>query len=532
MRQYKILAAGFGKSWGRLIEQSAEEEIPLIRGTPQAGCSTLSSAVRGKIVLVSRGGCQFVQKLKNAQAKGALGIIVGNNANNGYFEMDRPDDTPDSELTIPIASVPLSVSRQLLEVLDAKRQTTLRVMERTVPANAYDNIADFSSSGPTIDYRIKPDIVAPGRITSVWGDGSKHNAPGQCLLKTSSGTSMATPVVAGAAVLVRQYFTDGFYPSGKKNPKNAYQPSAALIKATLLGGAFPMDGYTEAGLPLEPPPSPRQGFGRVYLETSIPVVGSQKWKEGWRLQVIDRASLARDASHEYCVSALGGPIRITLVWTDPPALVQANSFLVNDLDLSVRSAGLKGRVLLGNGVQDRVNNVERVHVDDMPKGNLAIVVEAANIASAYQIQSYALVVQGHFNGILQSAYNPYQSETPSAAEMCIITLAELTSGPDGPTNSSRPEFTFTTKSGVQPVNGFECKLTDAEGAKEGANAALHDWKECSSPWKYNDLPDMVQSPFPPPWTETMCCRRIPLRCGRRTKTSKRRGNLLWIPKLR
>ena len=501
MRQYKILAAGFGKSWGSLIERSAEEEIPLIRGSPQTGCTTLSRAVRGAIVLVSRGGCQFVQKLKNAQAKGALGIIVGNNANNGYFEMDRPNDTPDSELTIPIASVPLSISLQLLEVLDVKHQTTLRVMEKTVPENAYDNIADFSSSGPTIDYRIKPDIVAPGRITSVWGDGSRHNAPGQCLLKTSSGTSMATPVVAGAAVLVRQYFTDGFYPSGKKNPNNAHQPSAALIKATLLGGAFPMNGYTEAGLPLEPPPSPRQGYGRVYLETSIPVAGSQKWKEGWRLQVIDRATLERDGSHEYCVSALGGPIRITLVWTDPPASLEASSVLVNDLDLSVRSAGLKGRVLLGNGVQDRVNNVERVQVDDMPKGNLAIVVEATKIGAGYQTQSYALVVQGHFHGILQSTYNPYQSQAASAAEMCIITLAVLKSGPDGPTNSSRPEFTFTTKSGVQPVDGFECKLTDAEGAREATNTALHDWKACSSPWTYNDLPDMVHRPlarpFPP-----------------------------------
>lgn len=51
---------------------------------------------------------------------------------------------------------------------------------------------------------------------------------------------MATPVVAGSAALVRQYFTDGFYPSGRATPADALTPSGALIKAVMIAGACPV----------------------------------------------------------------------------------------------------------------------------------------------------------------------------------------------------------------------------------------------------------------------------------------------------
>ena len=40
------------------------------------------------------------------------------------------------------------------------------------------------------------------------------SASESCFISRMSGTSMATPIAAGAAALVRQYFTNGFYPSG------------------------------------------------------------------------------------------------------------------------------------------------------------------------------------------------------------------------------------------------------------------------------------------------------------------------------
>lgn len=49
-----------------------------------------------------------------------------------------------------------------------------------------------------------------------------------------AGTSYSTPIVAGVTVLVRQYFTDGYYPSGVSEPSNKFLPMGALLKAILI----------------------------------------------------------------------------------------------------------------------------------------------------------------------------------------------------------------------------------------------------------------------------------------------------------
>lgn len=53
-------------------------------------------------------------------------------------------------------------------------------------------------------------------------------------------------------------------------------------------------------------------------------------------------------------------MKVTLVWHDPPAPLSAATQLVNDLDLTVHANSLNGYGMLGNGVKDRLNNVEQV----------------------------------------------------------------------------------------------------------------------------------------------------------------------------
>jgi hypothetical protein len=67
---------------------------------------------------------------------------------------------------------------------------------------------------------------------------------------------------------------------------------------------------------------------------------------GWNLQVVDMANLSTGQAHQYCVRGLGGPLSVTLVWHDYPAAVSAKKALVNDLDLTIRAAGLNGVPLL------------------------------------------------------------------------------------------------------------------------------------------------------------------------------------------
>lgn len=83
---------------------------------------------------------------------------------------------------------------------------------------------------------------------------------------------MATPLIAGSAALVRQYFQNGMYPTGSPISGNKHSPSGPLVKAVLIGGAAGLSGYEpDTGLPLAPPPSFRQGFGRLQLSQSLPL---------------------------------------------------------------------------------------------------------------------------------------------------------------------------------------------------------------------------------------------------------------------
>ena len=64
---------------------------------------------------------------------------------------------------------------------------------------------------------------------------------------------------------------DGFYPGRSKRASDGFEPSSALVKAVLINGAVAMQGVTANGLPIEPAPSCRQGFGRMHLSQSLPL---------------------------------------------------------------------------------------------------------------------------------------------------------------------------------------------------------------------------------------------------------------------
>ena len=251
-------------------------------------------------------------------------------------------------------------------------------------------LAAFSSRGPTDDGRIKPDVVAPG--TDIISGRSHASGAGTGWGVYDSnyvymgGTSMSTPLTAGAAALVRQYYADH---------KSHSQSSAALIKATLVNGAANITpGQYGTGAAREIPataPNNVIGYGRVNLLHSLGLNANEE------LLFWDNTSgLSAGATSTYAATVAqaggsGSQFAATLCWTDYPGTVGAGKELVNDLDLEVVAPG--GTHYKGNGkaIWDRYNTCERVLINQPAAGAYQILVRGANVPQGPQ--PFGLVAQ-------------------------------------------------------------------------------------------------------------------------------------------
>lgn len=194
-----------------------------------------------------------------------------------------------------------------------------------------DGMAAFSARGPVLDGRYKPDLVAPGsNILSTrssdafgtgWGDYDAY-------YRWMGGTSMAAPLVAGTAALMREYLI---------KERNFTNPSAALIKAALLNSAEDISpGQYGTGIYQEIPDSPVpnnvEGWGRVNLENGLFPTAPLDI-----LYYDGQNPLDTGEYYDYIINIIDSsyPFKVNLVWTDYPGSAAAQGGLVNDLDLLV-----------------------------------------------------------------------------------------------------------------------------------------------------------------------------------------------------
>lgn len=261
-------------------------------------------------------------------------------------------------------------------------------------------VAGYSSRGPTSDGRRKPDIMAPGTLVSAAGNAENSNPPAnpdQANTKTLSGTSMATPAVAGGAALARQYFTDGFYPTGVRTPANARKPLGTEMKALLTNGTAFIGNS----------PSNNYGWGRIWLDNNLYFPADARDLRMFGRQ--QSTGLATGEQHEYQVQVgAGQEFRATLAWYDPPGTPgAAGTALVNNLDLEV-SDGVntyRGNVFTGSGATgnsttggsaDLLNPLEQVRFTAPTAGLYTIRVKGTAVPGDGQAyanrQGYGLAV--------------------------------------------------------------------------------------------------------------------------------------------
>lgn len=266
-----------------------------------------------------------------------------------------------------------------------------------------EQMASFSSRGPTDDGRIKPDVVAPGTwvlsgYSSLYQEGYNDplnnrsgayqsdgwGMPMNEQYKYFGGTSMSNPIAAGAATVVRDFYE-------KAHGHNA---SAALTKATLINSAVDLldennDGVNNNAYPI---PNVHEGWGRIDLANAT---------DNSHTFVDEPTGLSTggSATYQHNVATAGNPLKVTLVWSDFASTESAASNLVNNLNLVVTAPDgtttYLGNVFSGGwsqsgGSADGVNNVENVYIESAAAGTWTVTVNGANVPQGPQ--PFALVI--------------------------------------------------------------------------------------------------------------------------------------------
>lgn len=299
-----------------------------------------------------------------------------------------------------------------------------------------EDLIYFSSRGPTSDGRLKPDIVVPGLVeTAVESSGrtvegklnvygypameSRTDPPNnQCAVSVTAGTSFASPTAAGMGLLARQYFTDGYYPSGERNADDGFEPSSSLIRAVMINSgrsltgdvvAFRGNGDVVSVGKVDSLPSTHQGWGRVTLDDALYLKGDRR----------DLALLAEipnsgegvllqgdEVSYDLYVKA-GESLKITLAWIDPSPTLAAGRMLVNDLDLEVKSPSgffYRGNLGYENGQSkpvaanlspDTINPQEQVIIRNPETGLYRITVKGSDIPGNGRFWPHESTEQGY-----------------------------------------------------------------------------------------------------------------------------------------
>lgn len=203
------------------------------------GCAAFpEGAFDGKAAVIIRGACEFGLKALNAQNAGAAFVVVYNSVAGGDGTTVMGPGVVGGQVTIGAIFIGNTNGANVVNWYTTHGSGAFAIDTVAYQAgNTPDRIASFSSRGPSVNLTLKPDIAAPGVniLAQGYADATgeaRHLGYGQ-----ASGTSMASPHVAGSAVLLRQIHPDW---------------SSAWIKSALMSTSKYLDMFNFDETPAQP----------------------------------------------------------------------------------------------------------------------------------------------------------------------------------------------------------------------------------------------------------------------------------------
>ena len=264
----------------------------------------------------------------------------------------------------------------LLYEATAKNSISIGASENYRPAfgadsDNYSGMADFSGRGPTEDGRIKPDFVAPGtQILS-----TKSRSAGACGWGSfdsdycyMGGTSMATPIAAGATALLLEHLIEN---------EGITNPTSSLVKAIFAASSHDMIGqYSSptigAGYPI---PNMHEGNGLLNMYGAV----QTSFFQG------ESVSTGDNSGWSFTLPATPHDLQIGLAYIDPEATPGVTPYLVNDLDLAVKSP-----TGVWTSLNDDLNNLRVMNFSSPDAGTWEVHVNGTNVPTGPQFFSLAI----------------------------------------------------------------------------------------------------------------------------------------------
>ena len=326
-----------------------------------------------------------------------------------------------------------------------------------------EGMAAFSSRGPTDDGRLKPDFSAPGTMI-LSAKSRSTNSVGWLAHNASytymGGTSMATPLTAGASALLLEHLMENL---GENNP------TSALVKAIFTASAHDMTGQYSSSTngAGEAAPNNHEGWGRINMSQAV----NTSYLYGHSV------TTNADSGWSFIVPASADDINIALTWTDPASTPSASTNLVNDLDLALKSPSGTWTNLSNN-----LDNLRGLTLASPAQGTWELHVVGSSVPTGPQFFAVAMTGNYPLSNLTQDAdLDGYEDDDDDCNSTAGTSTVDRTGCPDTDGDGySNPDSNWTVNNGADAFPSENTQWADSDYDGYGDNAAGHEPDACTA----------------------------------------------------